>query len=166
MYLQFIGAETGTGGRLRDVQATGRGAHTLAGISAYCVGNLHIPNYHLDWEQNLLTTNYPSNLAKPLIIEIEASNGASDYGNKYGEPVVCGFTRSFGQRLANGERYEYIKPIMFTAGLLYFIYFYFFLFHSFLFLIIRNKLNDLCKFLLNISFNFICVYFRNKRKDI
>ena len=37
-YIIFIGAETGTGGRLRDVQATGRGAHTLAGISSYCVG--------------------------------------------------------------------------------------------------------------------------------
>ena len=43
----FAGAETGTGGRLRDVQATGRGAHTLVGISAYCFGNLHIPNYPL-----------------------------------------------------------------------------------------------------------------------
>lgn len=46
----FAGAETGTGGRLRDVQATGRGAHTLAGISAYCVGNLHMPHNPLPWE--------------------------------------------------------------------------------------------------------------------
>lgn len=37
-------------------------------------------------------------------------------GNKYGEPVVSGFTRSFGQRLPSGERVEWIKPIMFTAG--------------------------------------------------
>ena len=37
-------------------------------------------------------------------------------GNKYGEPVVTGFTRSFGQRLPNGQRTEWIKPIMFTAG--------------------------------------------------
>lgn len=35
---------------------------------------------------------------------------------RYGEPVVSGYTRSFGQRLPNGERYEFIKPIMFTAG--------------------------------------------------
>lgn len=46
----FPGAETGTGGRLRDVQATGRGAQTLAGISAYCVGQLHIPEHPLPWE--------------------------------------------------------------------------------------------------------------------
>ena len=56
------------------------------------------------------------NLAKPLTIEIEASNGASDYGNKFGEPVITGFTRSFGLRLPNGERREYIKPIMFSGG--------------------------------------------------
>ena len=38
-------------------------------------------------------------------------------GNKYGEPVVCGFTRSFGQRMtADDRRVEWIKPIMFTAG--------------------------------------------------
>ena len=49
-------------------------------------------------------------------IEIEASNGASDYGNKFGEPVIQGFTRSFGLRLPDGERREWIKPIMFTGG--------------------------------------------------
>lgn len=58
----------------------------------------------------------PNNLASPLNIEIKASDGASDYGNKYGEPVVHGFTRSFGQRLPNGERFEWVKPIMFSAG--------------------------------------------------
>ena len=110
----FAGAETGTGGRLRDVQATGRGAHSLAGISAYCVGNLFIPSHPLPWESPSL---YPNNLARPLDIIVDASNGASDYGNKYGEPVVSGFTRSFGQRLPNGNRVEWIKPIMFTAGI-------------------------------------------------
>lgn len=39
-----------------------------------------------------------------------------DEGNKYGEPVVAGFTRSFGQVVPSGERYEWIKPVMFTAG--------------------------------------------------
>ena len=45
----FAGAETGTGGRLRDVMATGRGAYPVAGIAAYCVGNLQIPGYKLQW---------------------------------------------------------------------------------------------------------------------
>jgi phosphoribosylformylglycinamidine synthase len=110
----FPGAETGTGGRIRDVQATGRGSLVVAGTAAYCVGNLHIPGYPLPWEDD--TFAYPSNLARPLAIEIEASSGASDYGNKFGEPVIQGFTRSFGLRLPDGERREWIKPIMFTGG--------------------------------------------------
>jgi phosphoribosylformylglycinamidine synthase len=110
----FPGAETGTGGRIRDVQATGRGSLVVAGTAAYCVGNLHIPGYPLPWEDE--TFAYPPNLASPLTIEVEASNGASDYGNKFGEPVIQGFTRSFGLRLPDGERREWIKPIMFTGG--------------------------------------------------
>jgi len=110
----FPGAETGTGGRIRDVLGTGRGAYVVAGTAGYCVGNLKIPGYFLDWE-----TEYkqPDNLARPLEIEIEASNGASDYGNKFGEPLIQGFTRSFDMRLENGERWGFLKPIMFTGGL-------------------------------------------------
>lgn len=59
---------------------------------------------------------YPPNFANPLKILIEASNGASDYGNKFGEPVISGFVRSFGM-MFNNERREWIKPIMFTGGL-------------------------------------------------
>jgi phosphoribosylformylglycinamidine synthase len=110
----FPGAETGTGGRIRDVHATGRGSLVIAGTAAYCVGNLQIPGYLLPWEDS--SFEYPFNLATPLQIEIEASNGASDYGNKFGEPVIQGFTRSFGMRLPNGERIEWVKPIMFTGG--------------------------------------------------
>lgn len=110
----FPGAETGTGGRIRDVQSTGRGGIVTAGTAAYCVGNLRIPGYELPWEDPSFA--YPPNLAPPLKIEIEASNGASDYGNKFGEPVIQGFTRSFGIRLPDGERREWIKPIMFSGG--------------------------------------------------
>ena len=110
----FPGAETGTGGRIRDVQATGTGGLVVAGTAAYCVGNLHIPGYELPWED--AAYSYPTNLASPLQIEVEASNGASDYGNKFGEPVIQGFTRSFGLRLPDGERREWLKPIMFSAG--------------------------------------------------
>lgn len=112
----FAGAETGTGGRIRDVQATGIGANVTAAIAGYDVGNLHIPEYNLEWESKDENWKYPSNLAPPLQIEIEASNGASDYGNKFGEPVLAGFTRSFGMKLSNGERREWLKPIMFSGG--------------------------------------------------
>lgn len=46
----FPGAETGTGGRIRDVHAIGKGGFVVGGTAAYCVGNLYIPNYNLPWE--------------------------------------------------------------------------------------------------------------------
>lgn len=109
----FPGAETGTGGRIRDVQGTGKGGFVIAGTAGYCVGSLSIPGYELPWENNYPC---PANLASALQIEIEASNGASDYGNKFGEPLIQGFTRSFDMRLPSGERWGFLKPIMFTAG--------------------------------------------------
>ncbi len=110
----FPGAETGTGGRIRDIQGTGQGGFVVAGTAGYCVANLHIPGYDLPWEE---TYQYPTNLADARTIETEASNGASDYGNKFGEPLIQGFTRSFDLRLASGERWGYLKPIMFTGGI-------------------------------------------------
>ena len=110
----FPGAETGTGGRIRDVQGTGQGGYVVAGTAGYNVANLHIPGYEMNWEEQF---ECPSNLATALQIEIEASNGASDYGNKFGEPLILGFTRSFDMRLPNGERWGYLKPIMFTGGI-------------------------------------------------
>ncbi|XP_068701529.1 phosphoribosylformylglycinamidine synthase-like [Montipora foliosa] len=111
----FPGATTGTGGRIRDVQAAGRGAHVVAGTAGYCFGNLHIPGYELPWEDSKFV--YPNNMAPPLEIAVEASNGASDYGNKFGEPVLAGFARSFGMMLPSGERREWVKPIMFSGGI-------------------------------------------------
>ena len=110
----FPGAETGAGGRIRDVQGTGKGGFVIAGTTGYCVANLHIPGYTLPWEN---TYQCPENLASALDIEIEASNGASDYGNKFGEPMIQGFTRSFDLRLSTGERWGFLKPIMFTGGI-------------------------------------------------
>ena len=80
---------------------------------------LTIPGYELPWEET------PSGRGL-LTIEMDTSNGASDYGNKFGEPVITGFTRSFAQRipngdilngdLPNGERREYLKPMLFSGG--------------------------------------------------
>ncbi|MEI7452539.1 MAG: phosphoribosylformylglycinamidine synthase [Candidatus Falkowbacteria bacterium] len=115
------GAETGAGGRIRDVQATGRGGLMLAGTAGYCVGNLHFGDHFdrddLPWEKRGLI--YPSNLATPLEILIKASNGASDYGNKIGEPLIQGFVRAGALFIPNGAilRREWLKPIMFTGGI-------------------------------------------------
>ena len=71
--------------------------------------------YELPWEDEKFV--YPNNMATPVEIAVEASNGASDYGNKFGEPVLAGFARSFGMMLPNGERREWVKPIMFSGGI-------------------------------------------------
>lgn len=107
----FPGAETGSGGRIRDGHATGSGSLIIAGTAGYAVGNLAIPGHKLEWEwpeaspsstsssssssssSSTLVEQYPSNLAKPLQIIVEASSGCSDYGNKFGEPLIQGFTR-------------------------------------------------------------------------
>ena len=110
----FPGAETGAGGRIRDVHATGRGALVIAATAGYCVGNLNMPDFPIPGEDAGFA--YPSNLASPIQILIGESNGASDYGNKFGEPLIQGFTRTFGLCLPDGSRREWVKPIMFTGG--------------------------------------------------
>lgn len=87
----------------------------MAGTAGYCTGNLLIPDYELPWETKDFP--YPSNLASNLEVEIKASDGASDYGNKFGEPIIAGFTRSFDQRISNGERWGWVKKVMFTGGI-------------------------------------------------
>ncbi|XP_051116173.1 probable phosphoribosylformylglycinamidine synthase, chloroplastic/mitochondrial [Andrographis paniculata] len=111
----YPGAETGAGGRIRDTHATGRGSFVVASTAGYCVGNLNIEGSFAPWED--ASFSYPANLASPLQILIDSSNGASDYGNKFGEPLIQGYTRTFGMRLPCGERREWLKPIMFSGGI-------------------------------------------------
>lgn len=97
---------------------------------------LHIPDCPQPWEQDA-AFQYPSNLASPLDILLLASDGASDYGNKFGEPVINGFARTYGLRTPTSsaqqapdddnnnddskywgsQRREYVKPIMFSSGM-------------------------------------------------
>ena len=74
-----------------------------------------LSGYELPWEDAEFV--YPNNMAPPVEIAVEASNGASDYGNKFGEPVLAGFARSFGMMLPNKQRREWVKPIMFSGGI-------------------------------------------------
>ena len=136
----YPGAETGAGGRIRDTHATGIGSMMGASTAGYCVGNLNLDKKTNDSTTSSSSTSssssssltsedptfaYPPNLASPLQILIDTSNGASDYGNKFGEPLVAGYTRTFGLRVPGaggkkengGERREWIKPIMFSGGL-------------------------------------------------
>ncbi|KAJ1293891.1 hypothetical protein BS78_01G104000 [Paspalum vaginatum] len=111
----YPGAETGAGGRIRDTHATGKGSFVVASTAGYCVGNLRIDSSYAPWEDP--SFSYPVNLASPLQILVDASDGASDYGNKFGEPLIQGYTRTFGMRLLNGERREWLKPIMFSGAI-------------------------------------------------
>jgi len=117
----FHGAHTGVGGRIRDNQATGIGAIVLSSLAGYCVGDVQTElNKNINGEDKIDDYgDYPT----PLNILIKASNGASDYGNKFGEPIIGGFTRSFSSKNIldadnnRVERVEWLKPIMFSAGL-------------------------------------------------
>lgn len=80
------------------------------------MGQLNIPGYKQPYE-TIDPKEYPPTFASPLDIIIGASNGASDYGNKFGEPVVSGFAISYGVVNGANERDEYVKPIMFSGGL-------------------------------------------------
>lgn len=119
----FPGAATGVGGRIRDTHAIGRGGIISAGLAGYCVGNLFIDE-PVPWE----TTDPSNQTINATKMLLEASDGASDYGNKFGEPLIGGFCRSFGMDISCAyreellttpgvEHFEYIKPIMFSAGI-------------------------------------------------
>jgi phosphoribosylformylglycinamidine synthase len=117
MWAPFPGAETKVGGRIRDNWATGRGAIGYAGFAGYCVGTILDKNGRPLWKPGSLKLNTGDtySFANPLQVLIEGSNGASSYGNKIGEPLIGGFTRSFGM-VVDGERREFLKPVFYGAG--------------------------------------------------
>ncbi|KRY91478.1 Phosphoribosylformylglycinamidine synthase, partial [Trichinella pseudospiralis] len=109
------GAATGTGSRIRNVHATGRGAYVVAAIFGLSFGNLNVPGHRLPWER--CNHSDSCTFASPLQICVQASDGSSEYGNKFGEPIICGFTRSFDQYVNELScRYAYLKPVMFSGG--------------------------------------------------
>ena len=109
------GADTGAGGRERDNNGGGRGSVTGIGIAGYCVGNLFIPGYIIPGE---VVGGEIEIYETPLDVLIKGSNGVSGRQNQYGEPAVNGFCRSFCQ-IVNGERREWRKPILYSAGVGY-----------------------------------------------
>ena len=106
------GAGTGYGGVIRDVYGTGRGATPTSGLALYYVANLLIPGYSLPWEKEYAL--HPGLLQTPLEIIIGAPNGAHDYGNKIGLPVVLGSRTSFEQMVGQ-DHYGWKKTCM-VAG--------------------------------------------------
>ncbi len=110
----FPGAATGVGGEIRDEGATGIGGRPKAGLSAFMVSNLEIPDYPLPWEQHI--AEHPARMASPLDIMIEGPIGGAAFGNEFGRPQLCGMFRTL-QLEHNGRHRGYHKPIMAAGGM-------------------------------------------------
>lgn len=111
----FNGAATGTGGEIRDRMGGGVGSWPIAGTAVYMTA---YPRLEKDrkWEEGM--PERPWLYQTPEQILIKASNGASDFGNKFGQPLICGSLFTF-EHTENNEKYAYDKVIMLAGGVGY-----------------------------------------------
>ena len=112
----FPGAATGSGGEIRDEGATGRGSKPKAGLCGFSVSNLKLPELPQPWEVDY---GKPERIVSALDIMLEAPIGAAAFNNEFGRPNICGYFRSYEQKVtgANGEEVRgYHKPIMLAGG--------------------------------------------------
>ena len=108
----FNGAATGSGGEIRDRLAGGRGSIPLAGTAVYMTPYSRINEK--EWEKNICERKWL--YQSPVEILIKASNGASDFGNKFGQPLISGSVFTF-ENDDNGEIQSYDKVIMLAGGI-------------------------------------------------
>lgn len=111
----FNGASTGTGGEIRDRLAGGKGSLPIAGTAVYMTS---YPRLESDrpWEQTLSPRNWLYQTPEQILIK--ASNGASDFGNKYGQPLICGSVLTF-EHTENNKKFGFDKVIMLAGGVGY-----------------------------------------------
>ena len=88
----FNGAATGSGGEIRDRLAGGKGSLPLAGTAVYMTSYSRLKKDRF-WEQKM--KERPWLYQTPMDILIKASNGASDFGNKFGQPLITGSVLTF-----------------------------------------------------------------------
>lgn len=88
----FNGAATGSGGEIRDRLAGGKGSLPLAGTAVYMTSYSRLEN-NRPWEQAMTERDWL--YQTPMDILIKASNGASDFGNKFGQPLITGSVLTF-----------------------------------------------------------------------
>lgn len=108
----FNGAATGTGGEIRDRLGGGKASLPIAGTAVYMTS---YPRTEPDreWEQGM--PERPWLYQTPEEILIKASNGASDFGNKFGQPLICGSLLTF-EHQENNKKFAYDKVIMLAGG--------------------------------------------------
>lgn len=109
----FNGAATGSGGEIRDRMAGGKGSIPLAGTAVYMTSYSRLDE-EKKWEKEPRKWLYQA----PQEILTKASNGASDYGNKFGQPLICGSVLTFEHEEA-GKKFGYDKVIMQAGGIGY-----------------------------------------------
>lgn len=118
----FNGAATGTGGEIRDRMGGGVGSWPIAGTAVYMTAYPRLKNdsnespVFRDWEEILPVREWL--YQTPQQILTKASNGASDFGNKFGQPLIAGSVLTF-EHQENNEKYAYDKVIMLAGGVGY-----------------------------------------------
>jgi len=111
----FNGAATGSGGEIRDRLAGGQGSLPLAGTAVYMTSYSRLEN-NRDWESGM--KERPWLYQTPMDILIKASNGASDFGNKFGQPLISGSVLTFEHEEAK-RKVGFDKVIMLAGGVGY-----------------------------------------------
>ncbi len=111
----FNGASTGTGGEIRDRMGGGVGSWPIAGTAVYMTAYPRLDGGR-DWEDILPVRKWLYQTPEQILIK--ASNGASDFGNKFGQPLITGSVLTF-EHQENGEKYGYDKVIMLAGGVGY-----------------------------------------------
>ncbi len=111
----FNGAATGSGGEIRDRLAGGKGSLPLAGTAVYMTSYSRLEAAR-PWEQKMKERNWL--YQTPMDILIKASNGASDFGNKFGQPLICGSVLTF-EHEEEARKLGFDKVIMQAGGIGY-----------------------------------------------
>jgi phosphoribosylformylglycinamidine synthase len=109
----FNGASTGTGGEIRDRMAGGKASIPLAGTAVYMTSYPRIIPGR-SWEESVDARKWLYQTPEEILIK--ASNGASDFGNKFGQPLICGSVLTF-EHQENGKTFGYDKVIMLAGGI-------------------------------------------------
>ena len=109
----FNGAATGTGGEIRDRIAGGKGSLPIAGTAVYMTSYPRTEDAR-NWEQ--ATEEREWLYQTPEEILIKASNGASDFGNKFGQPLITGSVLTF-EHFENDKKWGFDKVIMLAGGI-------------------------------------------------
>ena len=111
----FNGAATGTGGEIRDRLGGGKASLPIAGTAVYMTSYPRSKQGR-KWESSLKERSWLYQTPEQILIK--ASNGASDFGNKFGQPLICGSLLTF-EHQENQKKFAFDKVIMLAGGVGY-----------------------------------------------